>query len=155
VLVFTQYVRMARLLEEHLAERGVPTQFLHGGTPVPEREAMVARFQDGDVPVFLLSLKAAGTGLNLTRAEHVVHYDRWWNPAVEAQATDRAYRIGQDRPVQVHRLIAEGTIEDRIARMLERKKDLADSVLGSGEAALTELTDDELAELVELRGAGR
>jgi SNF2 family DNA or RNA helicase len=155
VLVFTQYVRMARLLEAHLAERGVPTQFLHGGTPVPEREAMVARFQEGDVPVFLLSLKAAGTGLNLTRAEHVVHYDRWWNPAVEAQATDRAYRIGQDRPVQVHRLIAEGTIEDRIARMLERKKDLADSVLGSGEAALTELTDDELTELVELRGAGR
>jgi superfamily II DNA or RNA helicase len=155
VLVFTQYVQMARLLEQHLAERGVPTQFLHGGTPVPEREAMVARFQDGAVPVFLLSLKAAGTGLNLTRAEHVVHYDRWWNPAVEAQATDRAYRIGQDRPVQVHRLIAEGTIEDRIARMLERKKDLADSVLGSGEAALTELTDHELAELVELRGAGR
>ncbi|WP_413471066.1 DEAD/DEAH box helicase [Streptomyces peucetius] len=155
VLVFTQYVRMARLLEEHLAERGVRTQFLHGGTSVPEREAMVARFQNGEIPVFLLSLKAAGTGLNLTRAEHVVHYDRWWNPAVEAQATDRAYRIGQDRPVQVHRLIAEGTIEDRIARMLERKKDLADSVLGSGEAALTELTDDELAELVELRGAGR
>ncbi|MEW2630732.1 DEAD/DEAH box helicase [Streptomyces sp. NPDC048389] len=155
VLVFTQYVQMARLLEEHLAGRGVPTQFLHGGTPVAEREAMVVRFQNGEVPVFLLSLKAAGTGLNLTRAEHVVHYDRWWNPAVEAQATDRAYRIGQDRPVQVHRLIAEGTIEDRIARMLERKKDLADSVLGSGEAALTELTDAELAELVQLRGAGR
>lgn len=155
VLVFTQYVRMARLLEEHLAVRGVPTQFLHGGTPVPEREAMVNRFQNGEVPVFLLSLKAAGTGLNLTRAEHVVHFDRWWNPAVEAQATDRAYRIGQDRPVQVHRLIAEGTIEDRIARMLERKKDLADSVLGSGEAALTELTDAELADLVELRGTGR
>ncbi|GGW22447.1 DEAD/DEAH box helicase [Streptomyces xantholiticus] len=155
VLVFTQYVQMARLLEEHLAGRGVRTQFLHGGTPVPEREAMVGRFQNGEVPVFLLSLKAAGTGLNLTRAEHVVHFDRWWNPAVEAQATDRAHRIGQDRPVQVHRLIAEGTIEDRIARMLERKKDLADSVLGSGETALTELTDDELAELVELRGAGR
>ncbi|MER6615479.1 DEAD/DEAH box helicase [Streptomyces xantholiticus] len=155
VLVFTQYVQMARLLEEHLAGRGVRTQFLHGGTPVPEREAMVGRFQNGEVPVFLLSLKAAGTGLNLTRAEHVVHFDRWWNPAVEAQATDRAYRIGQDRPVQVHRLIAEGTIEDRIARMLERKRDLADSVLGSGETAMTELTDDELAELVELRGAGR
>ncbi|MGN9790707.1 DEAD/DEAH box helicase [Streptomyces sp. OZ13] len=155
VLVFTQYVQMARLLEGHLARRGVRTQFLHGGTPVPEREAMVNRFQNGEVPVFLLSLKAAGTGLNLTRAEHVVHFDRWWNPAVEAQATDRAYRIGQDRPVQVHRLIAEGTIEDRIAQMLERKKDLADSVLGAGEAALTELTDAELAGLVELRGAGR
>ncbi|MFE2281690.1 SNF2-related protein [Streptomyces sp. NPDC059454] len=152
VLVFTQYVRMARLLERHLAARGVPTQFLHGGTPVAEREVMVRRFQDGEVPVFLLSLKAAGTGLNLTRAEHVVHYDRWWNPAVEAQATDRAYRIGQTRPVQVHRIIAEGTIEDRIAGLLERKRELADAVLGSGEAALTELTDAELAELVELRG---
>ncbi|MFI8823584.1 DEAD/DEAH box helicase [Streptomyces sp. NPDC053431] len=152
VLVFTQYVGMARLLEEHLAARGVPTQFLHGGTPVTEREAMVARFQDGEVPVFLLSLKAAGTGLNLTRAGHVVHYDRWWNPAVEAQATDRAYRIGQTQPVQVHRLVAEGTIEDRIADMLERKRALADSVLGTGEAALTELTDAELAELVRLRG---
>ncbi|MFF8842087.1 DEAD/DEAH box helicase [Streptomyces sp. NPDC015127] len=155
VLVFTQYVQMARLLEEHLAGRGVRTQFLHGGTPVAEREAMVQRFQNGEVPVFLLSLKAAGTGLNLTRAEHVVHFDRWWNPAVEAQATDRAYRIGQDRPVQVHRLIAEGTIEDRIAQMLDRKRELADAVLGSGEAALTELTDAELAELVELRGSGR
>ncbi len=155
VLVFTQYVRMARLLERHLAARGVRTQFLHGGTPVAEREAMVGRFQDGEVPVFLLSLKAAGTGLNLTRAEHVVHYDRWWNPAVEAQATDRAYRIGQTRPVQVHRVIAEGTIEDRIAALLERKRELADAVLGSGEAALTELTDAELAELVELRGGSR
>ncbi|WP_307813513.1 DEAD/DEAH box helicase [Streptomyces sp. N35] len=155
VLVFTQYVQMARLIEKHLATRGVRTQFLHGGTPVAEREAMVGRFQDGEVPVFLLSLKAAGTGLNLTRAEHVVHYDRWWNPAVEAQATDRAYRIGQTRPVQVHRLIAEGTIEDRIAALLERKQDLADSVLGSGEAALTELTDAELAELVQLRGDAR
>ncbi|WP_425281783.1 DEAD/DEAH box helicase [Streptomyces ficellus] len=156
VLVFTQYVQMARLLERHLHARGVRTQFLHGGTPVAERETMVNRFQAGDVPVFLLSLKAAGTGLNLTRAEHVVHYDRWWNPAVEAQATDRAYRIGQTQPVQVHRLIAEGTIEDRIAGMLARKKELADSVLGSGGdgalTELTELTDAELAELVELRG---
>ncbi|WP_415924133.1 SNF2-related protein [Streptomyces sp. AK08-02] len=151
VLVFTQYVQMARLLERHLTARGVPSQFLHGGTPVAEREAMVERFQEGEVPVFLLSLKAAGTGLNLTRAEHVVHYDRWWNPAVEAQATDRAYRIGQSRPVQVHRLIAEGTIEDRIAEMLDRKRALADAVLGSGEAALTELTDTELADLVRLR----
>ncbi|MFF9809402.1 DEAD/DEAH box helicase [Streptomyces coeruleorubidus] len=155
VLIFTQYVQMARLLERHLAARGTPSQFLHGGTPVAEREAMVRRFQDGEVPVFLLSLKAAGTGLNLTRAEHVVHYDRWWNPAVEAQATDRAYRIGQTRPVQVHRIVAEGTIEDRIAELLARKRELADAVLGSGEAALTELTDAELADLVELRGGLR
>ncbi|MFE1883231.1 DEAD/DEAH box helicase [Streptomyces diastatochromogenes] len=155
VLVFTQYVRMARLLEGHLTARGVPSQLLHGGTPVAQREALVRRFQAGEVPVFLLSLKAAGTGLNLTRAEHVVHYDRWWNPAVEAQATDRAYRIGQTRPVQVHRLIAEGTVEDRIAEMLGRKRELADAVLGAGEAALTELTDAELAALVELRGEAR
>ncbi|WP_224277254.1 DEAD/DEAH box helicase, partial [Streptomyces sp. LS1784] len=153
-LVFTQYVAMARLLEAHLRERGVPTLLLHGGTPVPRREEMVRRFQDGEVPVFLLSLKAAGTGLNLTRADHVVHYDRWWNPAVEAQATDRAYRIGQTRTVQVHRMIAEGTVEDRIAALLEAKKGLADAVLGSGEQTLTQLTNDELANLVELRSAG-
>ncbi|PKW06247.1 Superfamily II DNA or RNA helicase, SNF2 family [Streptomyces sp. 1222.5] len=155
MLVFTQYVRMGRLLQQHLSARGVPSLFLHGGTPVLAREEMVRRFQDGEVPVFLLSLKAAGTGLNLTRAEHVVHYDRWWNPAVEAQATDRAYRIGQTRPVQVHRLIAEGTLEDRIAEMLGRKRELSDAVLGTGEAALTELTDADLAALVELRGEAR
>ncbi|NJQ06985.1 DEAD/DEAH box helicase [Streptomyces lonarensis] len=150
-LVFTQYVAMARLLERHLAERGTPTLLLHGGTPVRRREEMVRTFQEGGAPVFLLSLKAAGTGLNLTRAEHVVHYDRWWNPAVEEQATDRAYRIGQDRPVQVHRLIAEGTVEDRIAALLRRKQRLADAVLSGGSAALTELSDAELADLVLLR----
>ncbi|MFD3324555.1 DEAD/DEAH box helicase [Streptomyces sp. NPDC058701] len=153
VLVFTQYVAMARILETHLAGRGIAAQLLHGGTPVPRREELVDRFQDGQVPVFLLSLKAAGTGLNLTRAGHVVHYDRWWNPAVEEQATDRAYRIGQTQPVQVHRIIAEGTVEDRIAEMLARKRALADSVLTGGEGALTELTDAELAELVALRPA--
>ncbi|MFF7973717.1 SNF2-related protein [Streptomyces sp. NPDC007905] len=150
-LVFTQYVAMARLLERHLRERGVPAQLLHGGTPVARREEMVRRFQDGEVPVFLLSLKAAGTGLNLTRADHVVHYDRWWNPAVEAQATDRAYRIGQTRPVQVHRMIAEGTVEDRIAALMEAKRELADAVVGAGEQALGRLGNDELAKLVELR----
>ncbi|MFD9420125.1 DEAD/DEAH box helicase [Streptomyces goshikiensis] len=150
VLVFTQYKQMAGLLEKHLAERGVPTLFLHGGTPVTAREEMVDRFQRGEVPVFLLSLKAAGTGLNLTRATHVVHYDRWWNPAVEDQATDRAYRIGQDKPVQVHKLLAEGTVEDKVAKLLESKRALADAVVGSGEAALTELSDADLAELVAL-----
>ncbi|MGK5499965.1 DEAD/DEAH box helicase [Streptomyces sp. URMC 125] len=150
VLVFTQYTRMANLLEKHLAERGIPTLFLHGGTPVARREEMVERFQHGEVPVFLLSLKAAGTGLNLTRATHVVHYDRWWNPAVEDQATDRAYRIGQDKPVQVHKLLAEGTVEDKVAKLLESKRALADAVVGSGEAALTELSDADLAELVAL-----
>ncbi|MGI5150759.1 DEAD/DEAH box helicase [Plantactinospora sp. CA-294935] len=152
VLVFTQYVAMARLIERHLADRGVPAQLLHGGTPVARRDEQVRRFQAGEVPVFLLSLRAAGTGLNLTRADHVVHYDRWWNPAVEEQATDRAYRIGQTRPVQVHRLVTEGTVEDRIAALLAVKRDLADAVLTGGEAALTELSDAELASLVELRG---
>ncbi|QNE79482.1 ATP-dependent helicase [Streptomyces finlayi] len=151
VLIFTQYVTMAKLLSAHLASRAVPSQLLHGGTPVPERERMVDRFQAAEVPVFLLSLKAAGTGLNLTRAAHVIHYDRWWNPAVEEQATDRAYRIGQTQPVQVHRLIAEGTVEDRIGELLESKRALADAVLGTGETALTELSDRDLADLVSLR----
>ncbi|MEU1038853.1 DEAD/DEAH box helicase [Streptomyces sp. NPDC005551] len=150
-LVFTQYVGMARLISSHLAARAVPAELLHGGTPVMERERMVDRFQSGATPVLVLSLKAAGTGLNLTRAGHVVHFDRWWNPAVEEQATDRAYRIGQTQPVQVHRLITEGTVEDRIAEMLEAKRALADAVLGSGEASLTELTDRELSDLVSLR----
>ena len=151
VLVFTQYVAMARLLEAHWAASGVEHQFLHGGTPVRERERMVARFQAGEVPVFLLSLKAGGVGLNLTRADHVVHVDRWWNPAVEDQATDRASRIGQTKPVQVHRLVTRGTVEEKVAELLGRKRALADAVLGQGEAALTELSDDELRDLVSLR----
>ena len=156
VLVFTQYVAMARLLERHLSAQSIPHQFLHGGTPVKEREAMVRRFQagagsEGHAPVFLLSLKAGGTGLNLTAADHVIHYDRWWNPAVEDQATDRAYRIGQTQPVQVHRFVTQGTIEEKVAELLTRKRALADSVLASGEAALTELSDAELRDLVELR----
>jgi superfamily II DNA or RNA helicase len=150
-LVFTQYVAMARLLETHLQRAGIAHQLLHGGTAVRARDAMVAAFQAGQVPVFLLSLKAGGTGLNLTRADHVIHLDRWWNPAVEDQATDRAYRIGQDKPVQVHRMITRGTIEERIAELLSRKRSLADAVLARGETALTELGDDELRDLVTLR----
>ena len=150
-IVFTQYVGMARLITAHLSARAIPVELLHGGTPVPERERMVDRFQAGATPVLVLSLKAAGTGLNLTRAGHVVHFDRWWNPAVEEQATDRAYRIGQTQPVQVHRLITEGTVEDRIAEMLESKRALADAILGSGESSLTELSDRDLSDLVSLR----
>ncbi len=151
VLLFTQYVAMARLLERHLSASSIPTLFLHGGTPVRAREQMVRDFQDGAAPVFLLSLKAGGTGLNLTRADHVIHFDRWWNPAVEDQATDRAHRIGQTRPVQVHRLVTEGTIEQKVGQLLQRKRTLAESVLGSGEVALTELSNDELRDLVSLR----
>ena len=150
-LVFSQYVEMCALIRAHLADRGVPTLFLHGRVPARRREELVARFQDGAAPVFLLSLKAGGVGLNLTRATHVVHYDRWWNPAVEDQATDRAYRIGQDRPVQVHRLVTEGTLEDRIAELLASKRGLAEAVVGAGEAWITELSDAELAELVSLQ----
>ncbi|HUP69422.1 MAG TPA: SNF2-related protein [Acidimicrobiales bacterium] len=151
-LVFTQYVAMGRLLERHLGAAGLSTLFLHGSVPVPAREAMVDRFQAGEADVFVVSLKAGGTGLNLTRATHVVHFDRWWNPAVEDQASDRAWRIGQDQPVQVHRLITEGTVEERVASLLTAKRDLADRVLGAGEGWVSELGDAELAALVRLGG---
>jgi SNF2 family DNA or RNA helicase len=150
VLIFTQYVEMGRLLEKHLADRGIRTLFLHGGTTTKQRDEMVERFQNGEAPVFLLSLKAGGVGLNLTRASHVIHYDRWWNPAVEDQATDRAYRIGQTKPVQVHKLITEGTIEDRIDTLVKSKRALAEAVIGGGETWLTELSNQELADLVRL-----
>ncbi len=149
-LVFTQYVTMGNLLLTRLEELGITAEFLHGSLSLTRRNEMVDRFQNGDFPVLVVSLKAGGIGLNLTRATHVVHYDRWWNPAVEQQASDRAWRIGQDRPVQIHRLISEGTIEDRIAMVLEQKRALANTVVGSGEAWLTELDDAELADLVRL-----
>ncbi len=149
-LVFTQYVAMGQLLLARLGELGVRAEFLHGSDSLSQRERMVDRFQDGEFPVFVVSLKAGGTGLNLTRATHVIHYDRWWNPAVENQASDRVWRIGQDRPVQIHRLISDGTVEDRIAAVLAQKQALAEAVVGGGEAWLTELDDRELAELVRL-----
>jgi SNF2 family DNA or RNA helicase len=126
---------MCRLIEAHLASRGIQTLFLHGQTI--ERDQTVSSFQAGHAPVFLLSLRAGGVGLNLTRASHVIHYDRWWNPAVEDQATDRAHRIGQHRPVQVHRLVTEQTVEDRIATLLTDKRKLAESVLGTNENWMT------------------
>jgi SNF2 family DNA or RNA helicase len=152
-LIFTQYREMGSLLEALLAERfGVGVQFLHGGTPARKRAEMVSRFQEGDGPVlFILSLKAGGTGLNLTRANHVFHFDRWWNPAVEDQATDRAFRIGQRRNVQVHKFVCAGTLEENIDRMIEQKKALAESVVGSGEGWITEFSDDDLREMVALR----
>ena len=153
VLVFSQFVEMCSLVETHLAALRIPTLFLHGGVPARKREEMVARFQSGTAPVFLLSLKAGGVGLNLTKATHVIHYDRWWNPAVEDQASDRAHRIGQKRAVQIHRLVCEGTLEDRIADLLERKRALAESVVGQGEAWIGDLSDSELAALVRL-GSG-
>ncbi|HEY3810460.1 MAG TPA: DEAD/DEAH box helicase [Acidimicrobiales bacterium] len=153
ILVFTQYVAMGRLLERRLGERGVASLFLHGGVALPARQELVDRFQSGAAPVLLLSLKAGGTGLNLTAATQVIHYDRWWNPAVEDQASDRAWRIGQHRAVQVHRLITEGTVEDRVAALLTAKRQLADAVVGGGEAWVSELSNAELADLVTLQVA--
>ncbi len=151
-LVFTQYVRMGRILQRHLTERGMRTLFFHGSLPLKARQEMVDRFQRGEADAFVISLRAGGTGLNLTRATHVIHYDRWWNPAVEDQASDRAWRIGQDRPVQVHRMVCEGTVEDRIAALLDTKRGLAEAVVGGGEGWITELGDDDLAALVALAG---
>jgi superfamily II DNA or RNA helicase len=147
VLVFTQYVSMARLLEAHLAEQGVGTLFLHGGVEAQRRDAMVRRFQDGEVPVFLLSLRAGGVGLNLTRATHVVHYDRWWNPAVEDQATDRAHRIGQSKVVTVYRLVAAGTIEEKILQLKAKKRELVASVLTEDAGGAKKLSRTDLEEL--------
>uniref|UniRef100_UPI00358DB410 DEAD/DEAH box helicase n=1 Tax=Kineococcus rubinsiae TaxID=2609562 RepID=UPI00358DB410 len=152
VLVFTQFAAFGRMLAPHLAERtGAEVPFLHGGVGRRERDAMVAGFAEpGGPAVMLLSLKAGGTGLNLTAANHVVHVDRWWNPAVEDQATDRAYRIGQHRQVQVRKVVSAGTVEERIDAMITRKKDLAETVVGRGEGWITELDSDALAQLVAL-----
>jgi SNF2 family DNA or RNA helicase len=146
-LVFTQFAEMGELLRAHLQDAfGRETLFLHGGTPRVRRDRMVERFQtDPDAPpVFILSLKAGGTGLNLTRANHVFHFDRWWNPSVENQATDRAFRIGQHRRVQVRKFVCAGTLEERIDDMIEKKLAVAGQVIGAGESWLTELSDRDL-----------
>ena len=153
-LVFTQYAEMGHMLRSYLRTQfGVEVLFLHGGTAQRQRDQMVARFQreSAGPPIFLLSLKAGGTGLNLTAANHVFHFDRWWNPAVEDQATDRAYRIGQTRDVQVHKFICAGSLEERIDELIESKKALAESVVTGGEGWLTELSTDELRDLMVLR----
>ena len=154
VLVFTQFRQMGDLLQRWLRERqGREPQFLHGGVPRARRDKMVERFQTEPAErVFLLSLKAGGTGLNLTAASHVVHFDLWWNPAVEAQATDRAYRIGQKRNVQVHRFITRGTFEERIDAMIRSKRELADMAVGTGETWIGQLPEHELKTLFELGG---
>ena len=154
-LVFTQYAAWGRRLAEHLRQRlgGAPVWCLDGATPATERTRLVREFQGGEGPgVFVLSLKAGGAGLNLTAARHVFHFDRWWNPAVERQATDRAYRIGQAHSVHVHALLCAGTLEERIDELLRRKEGLAEGVLGGGgEAWLTELGNAELREVLTLR----
>lgn len=152
-LVFTQFAEMGSLLQRHLQETlGVEVPFLHGGVLKKRRDALVDRFQKDDgLPVFLLSLKAGGTGLNLTGASRVFHFDRWWNPAVENQATDRAFRIGQTRDVQVYKFLCAGTLEEAIDDMIERKKGIAERVVGTGEGWLTELSNDELRQVLALR----
>jgi hypothetical protein len=146
-LVFTQFKEMGDLLVKQISERlHHEPLFLHGGTPAKQRTVFIDKFQDpnGGVRIFVLSLRAGGLGLNLTAANHVFHFDRWWNPAVEEQATDRAYRIGQTRRVQVHKFVCIGTIEDRIDRMLAEKIALADRIVGAGDDWLTSLSTDEL-----------
>jgi SNF2 family DNA or RNA helicase len=153
-LIFSQFAEMGKILKRHLQETfGREVLFLHGGVPRKKREVMIERFQSKDdgTHIFILSLKAGGTGLNLTRANHVFHFDRWWNPAVENQATDRAFRIGQTRNVQVHKFLCVGTLEEKIDEMIERKKEIAASVVGTGEKWLTELSNNQLKELFALR----
>jgi SNF2 family DNA or RNA helicase len=153
-LIFTQFAEMGAILQRYLQETfGREVLFLYGGTPKKHRDQMVERFQarDDGPFLFILSLKAGGTGLNLTRANHVIHFDRWWNPAVENQATDRAFRIGQTKNVQVHKFICAGTLEEKIDEMIERKKEVAERVISTGEAWLTELSTAELKNLFSLR----
>ena len=152
-LVFTQFAEMGKLLVRSVEEHfGTEVLFLHGGVPRRARAYMVRRFQEeDDAPlVFVVSLRAGGSGLNLTRASHVFHFDRWWNPAVEEQATDRAFRIGQTRNVQVHKFVCRGTLEEKIDRLLDEKRHLARTIVGSGETWLAAMSDAEIAELVAL-----
>ncbi len=150
-LVFTQFVQMGHMLKRHIQETfGREALFFHGGLPQGQRDRIIQQFQAGGAPVLILSLKAGGTGLNITAASHVFHFDRWWNPAVENQATDRAFRIGQTRNVQVYKFICAGTLEERINEMIERKKDIAEQAVGAGEGWLTELSNDELRDVLAL-----
>ncbi len=153
-LVFTQFRQMGGMLAAMLRqELDREVLFFHGGTPQGQRQSMVDQFQkkDGKTPILIVSLKAGGVGLNLTAATHVFHFDRWWNPAVENQATDRAHRIGQYRTVQVHKFVVRGTLEERIDEMIEAKTELAQNIIGSGESWLTELNTDQLKEVLALR----
>jgi SNF2 family DNA or RNA helicase len=151
-LCFTQFATFGKMLQRHLSVRfDTEVPFLHGGTGKQTRDAMVDRSQEQDgPPIMLVSLKAGGTGLNLTAANHVIHIDRWWNPAVEDQATDRAFRIGQQRTVQVHKLLCMGTLEEKIDQLLDKKAALAHLVVGSGDDWLTEMSFQQLRELITL-----
>ena len=153
VIVFTQFKEITEYLAEYLT--GIfhaKGYVIHGGTPVKRRTEIVEKFQgERYVPFIVLSVKAAGTGLNLTKANHVIHFDRWWNPAVENQATDRAFRIGQTKDVMVHKFVSKGTIEEKIGAIINSKKELAENVIGSGEEKwITDLNNEELFSLLRL-----
>ncbi|MBN1944444.1 MAG: DEAD/DEAH box helicase [Bradymonadales bacterium] len=152
-LIFTQFAEMGQILKRHLQESfGREVLFLHGAVVKKKRDQMIERFQEeGGPPLFVLSLKAGGTGLNLTRANHVFHFDRWWNPAVENQATDRAFRIGQSQNVQVHKFVCAGTFEEKIDELIERKQEIAGEVVGSGEGWLTEMSNQQIRSVFALR----
>jgi SNF2 family DNA or RNA helicase len=147
MLLFSQFTSMLAILRGELDRMGVGYSYLDGSTPKQERHALMGDFNAGDVPVFLISLKAGGTGLNLTGADIVIHYDPWWNVSAENQATDRAHRIGQERNVQVFKLIAQGSIEEKILMIQEKKRALAESVVKAGEGTLETMTRDELMSL--------
>ncbi len=151
-LIFSQFAEMGDIISLHCQQVfGPKVSFLHGATPRLERERLIADFEKPEgASLFVLSLKAGGTGLNLVAANHVFHYDRWWNPAVENQATDRAFRIGQNKTVQVHKFICMGTLEERIDQMVEEKRELAERVVEAGEVWLTELSNQELRNLFAL-----
>ncbi|UUZ91870.1 SWF/SNF helicase family protein [Paenibacillus sp. P25] len=146
MLLFSQFTEMLGLIGRELGYRGVPYFYLDGQTPAAERVELCSRFNEGERELFLASLKAGGTGLNLTGADTVILYDLWWNPAVEQQAEDRAYRIGQKNVVQVIRLVAQGTVEEKMYVLQQRKKDLIDQVVRPGEEALSALTEQEVRE---------
>lgn len=154
-LIFSQFAEMGQILRRHIQETlGLEVLFLHGGTTKGNRDRMVECFQSKTGPkIFVLSLKAGGTGLNLTAASHVFHFDRWWNPAVENQATDRAFRIGQKKNVQVHKFICSGTLEEAIDTIISSKKEVAESVVGTGEGWLTEFSNEELRNVLALNQA--
>jgi SNF2 family DNA or RNA helicase len=153
LLIFTQFTELGAALEKYLRQTcHTNTYYLHGGTSRKKREAMITQFQDPETEpsAFVLSLKAGGVGITLTKANHVFHFDRWWNPSVEDQATDRAFRIGQKKNVFVHKFVAIGTLEERIDQMIEDKKKLAGSIVGADESWLTELDNDAFRELISL-----
>jgi SNF2 family DNA or RNA helicase len=149
-LIFTQYIGMGEMIQSVLEARyGLKVPFLNGSTSKQQRDTLINNFQKGEFPILLLSLKAGGTGLNLTAANHVIHYDRWWNPAVENQATDRAYRIGQTKFVHVHKFITTGTLEEKIDAMLEKKQTLNDQIIQSDQW-LADMSDEDLYDILKL-----